>query len=371
MTRNARAIAFYLPQFHPVEANDKYWGKGFTEWTNVTKAKPLYRGHKQPHLPSDLGFYDLRVPEVREEQAELAREAGIEGFCYWHYWFGNGVRVLERIFDEVFESGKPDFPFCLGWANETWSGKWHGAENQIILEQTYPGEEDYRKHFECILPALKDKRYIEVKGKKLFVIYRPDLIPDLDKFIFLWQSWAREEGLEGFYFISNASDYDISNTNLDARMFNPPYGYMRRFKYTSVERVFNWITKIFLKSRINDYFIESNTKPFVKTYKRYLKFYQQHKLVDKEIPVIVPNWDNTPRCGTKGVVLTGSSPELFKQLLKKAISFVNSKPLDERLIFIKSWNEWAEGNYLEPDKEWGRKYLDVCRDEILYTEKSD
>jgi hypothetical protein len=371
MKKKVRAIAFYLPQFHPVEVNDKYWGKGFTEWTNVKKANQLFNGHHQPKVPGELGYYDLRDESVREAQAKLAKDAGIEGFCYWHYWFGNGVRVLERIFDEVVSSGKPNLPFCLGWANESWSGRWHGAGDQILLEQTYPGEDDYRKHFECILPALKDSRYIEVEGKKVFVIYRPDLIPDLEKFISLWQQWGQEEGIKGFYFISNTSDYDISNTNLNARMFNPPYGYMMRFKYTPLERVLNWITKIFLRTRINDYFIESTKRPFVKTYKRYEKFFERHKLVDQELPVIVPNWDNTPRCGTRGVVLTGSTPELFRNVLKIAIGLVSGKLIDERLVFIKSWNEWAEGNYLEPDEEWERKYLDVCRDEIFCSEKSD
>ena len=160
LKRKARVIAFYLPQYHPIPENDAFWGRGFTEWTNVTKAKPLFKGHKQPKLPTELGYYDLRVSEVREQQASLAKEVGIEGFCYWHYWFGNGKRILERVFNEVLESDKPDFPFCLGWANESWTGRWHGLENEIIVEQTYPGEDDFKNHFFSILPALKDKRYI-------------------------------------------------------------------------------------------------------------------------------------------------------------------------------------------------------------------
>ena len=162
----ARVIAYYLPQFHPVPENDKYWGKGFTEWTNVASAKPLFRGHYQPRIPSDLGFYDLRIPQVREEQAQLASEAGIEGFCYWHYWFGNGKMLLEKPFEEVLTTGKPDFPFCLCWANHTWSTKgWRkDADVEVIAEQTYPGDEDYVEHFNYCLPAFKDKRYITVDG---------------------------------------------------------------------------------------------------------------------------------------------------------------------------------------------------------------
>ena len=366
MNKRVRAIAFYLPQFHPVDANDKYWGKGFTEWTNVTKAKPLYKGHKQPHLPGDLGFYDLRLPDVREEQAKLAREAGIEGFCYWHYWFGGGERVLERIFNEIVESGKPDFPFCLGWANDSWTGRWYGADDEIIFEQKYPGEEDYRKHFECILPALKDKRYIEIDGKKVFVIYHPDYIPDLDEFIALWQRWAQEEGLKGFYFISNADHFSIENTNMDGFVDNAPLAHMYKFKLSWFDFLRKILIKRIYKVTFINYLMLRKKSPFLKEYEEYIEFYKTFKLDDKQFPVVVPNWDNTPRCGNMGFVLQNSTPELFRQLLKLAIAMVcETANKDKRVVFIKSWNEWAEGNYLEPDQEWGRKYLDVCKDEIF------
>ena len=173
----ARVLAYYLPQFHPVPENDKFWGPGFTEWTNVAKAKPLFRGHYQPRIPADLGFYDLRLPEVREQQAQLAREAGIEGFCYWHYWFGNGRQLLQRPFNEVLASGKPDFPFCLAWANHDWSTKsWQRGKGKVdssvmIEKQLYPGDEDYIHHFNYVLPAFRDHRYITVDGKPLFLIF--------------------------------------------------------------------------------------------------------------------------------------------------------------------------------------------------------
>ena len=171
----ARIIANYLPQFHPVPENDKYWGPGFTEWTNVAKARPLFRGHYQPRIPADLGFYDLRLPEIREQQAQMAREAGVEGFCYWHYWFGNGRQVLQRIFNEVVESGKPDFPFCLAWANHDWdTGSWlKGIKKEVIFQQLYLGKEDHILHFKTLLPAFRDHRYIKVDGKLLFIIYDP------------------------------------------------------------------------------------------------------------------------------------------------------------------------------------------------------
>ena len=177
----ARIIAYYLPQFHPIPENDAVWGKGFTEWTNVAKAKPLFRGHYQPRVPADLGFYDLRLEEVREQQAEMAKEAGVEGFCYWHYWFGNNKMLLERPFQEVLNSGRPDFPFCLAWANHDWTTKtWNRGKHIIdandyvyIAKQEYNGDEDYIAHFNYCLPAFLDHRYITVDDKPVFFIFDP------------------------------------------------------------------------------------------------------------------------------------------------------------------------------------------------------
>jgi lipopolysaccharide biosynthesis protein len=198
-----RPIAFYLPQFHPIPENDEWWGKGFSEWTNVTKAKPLFEGHKQPHFPADMGYYDLRVPEVREQQAQLARDAGIEGFCYWHYYFGNGKRLLERPFNEVLKSGKPDFPFCLAWANESWSGIWHGASDRILINQEYLGLKDYEAHFYDLLPAFLDKRYIRVEDKPLFLIYNPTDLPDMQEFCDIFKNLAVKNNLKGIHLVAN------------------------------------------------------------------------------------------------------------------------------------------------------------------------
>jgi lipopolysaccharide biosynthesis protein len=194
-----RIIAFYLPQFHPTPENDEWWGKGFTEWTNVVKTKPLYKGHYQPRIPTELGFYDLRLPEARKAQADMAREYGIGGFAYWHYWFG-GRRILERPFNEMLKSGEPDFPFCLAWANHTWTGVWVGLSDKILIEQSYPGQDDYINHFYAVLAAFKDTRYIKVDNKPLFYIYNPNDIPDCTEFIRIWNSLAKENGLEGIYF---------------------------------------------------------------------------------------------------------------------------------------------------------------------------
>src|SRR5690606_5655606 len=202
MNKKARVIAFYLPQYHPIPENDETWGKGFTEWTNVGKARPLFKGHYQPRVPADLGYYDLRLPEVREAQAQMAREAGIEGFMYWHYWFGNGKRVLERPFNEVLESGKPDFPFCLGWANHSWSTKtWisNYSKDKMILEQLYLGQQDYIDHFYTVLPAFQDKRYLKVDDKPFFLIYAPLEFPEVSYFMKLWKELAVQNGLKGIH----------------------------------------------------------------------------------------------------------------------------------------------------------------------------
>lgn len=198
----ARVIAFYLPQFHPIPENDRWWMKGFTEWTNVGKARPLFPGHYQPKVPADLGYYDLRVPETRKAQADMAKEYGIEGFCYWHYWFGNGKRLLERPFNEVLSSDEPDFPFCLAWANESWRGFYHGIKSKdTLINQLYPGEQDYIAHFHEVLPAFKDHRYITVDEKPLFMVYHPLDHPEMKEFIELWRTLAVQNGLKGVYFI--------------------------------------------------------------------------------------------------------------------------------------------------------------------------
>ena len=209
---NPRIIAFYLPQYHPTPDNDKWWGKGFTEWTNVGRAKPLFKGHYQPKVPADLGYYDLRIPEVREEQAKLAKEAGIEGFCYYHYWFGHGKQELEMPFKQVVKTGKPDFPFCLCWANESWHSKFwdytgKAYSKKLLIEQKYLGREDNIEHFYSLLPAFKDKRYITVDGKVLFMIYSPFEFKNVREFIEEWRCLAKQNGLGGIHFVANLKGY--------------------------------------------------------------------------------------------------------------------------------------------------------------------
>jgi hypothetical protein len=368
MNNNIRPIAIYLPQFHPIPENDEWWGKGFTEWTNVTKAKPLFKGHYQPNLPGELGFYDLRVPEVREQQAALAREYGIEGFMYWHYWF-NGKRILECPFLEVLKTGKPDFPFCLGWANESWTGIWHGAPNRILIEQTYPGIKDYENHFYNILPAFKDHRYIKVDGKCLFLIYRPLQIPDAPSFINLWQKLALENGIGGIHFVGlSGSDIDrekqiILDMGFDAIYPNPVTKTANSIIHKSLI--------LRLRRKLCKYGIYmKHTSKGIFDYLEFTKaLVENYKPTDKVYPMLLPNWDNSPRSGKDSLILKNSNPEAFRKHLKEVIELVKDKPEEHRIIFIKSWNEWAEGNYLEPDNRFGRKYLEILKEEITNSAK--
>lgn len=355
----ARFIAFYLPQFHPTPENNEWWGPGFTEWHSVTKAKPLFRGHIQPHLPADLGFYDLRVPETREAQARLAREAGIEAFCYWHYWFGNGRRLLDRPFREVVESGSPDYPFCLAWANHSWYKKlWDPKakeKDKLLIEQTYPGIKDYEMHFFEMLPAFQDKRYFRVNGKPFFAIYDTQSFEDLPTFIKTWRRLARENGLGDFYFVGTDFDgrfrNDIISKGLDAVYENDSINIHHHL--TKFQKAIQYFKREFLK------------RPTVFEYKDAMK----HMIIPlcKErnvIPMITPNWDHSPRSGGRAFILNHSTPKLFKSLAKKAIEIVKSKPQDEQVIIIKSWNEWGEGNYMEPDQEFGHGYLNALHEAI-------
>jgi len=353
-----RAIAFYLPQFYPIPENDAWWGQGFTEWTNVTRARPLFRGHYQPNLPGDLGFYDLRVPEVREAQAELARSHGLEGFCYWHYWFGNGKRILERVFSEVLETGKTDFPFCLCWANESWSGVWHGAADRILIEQQYPGIYDDERHFQTVLPAFRDRRYICVEGKPLFLIYKPSLIPNPAEFSALWKKMAVDHGLPGLHLVGMAHHREPLWDGFDACISGAPIVEIDRMPNGIMRRIGNRISRqIFRRPSLDALMRDLCGIPRNRKYGDFANSCFTEPIPECEYPVVVPNWDNTPRSGINGVVLTDSSPQAFAALLRRACRLVKSRKPQRRIIFIKSWNEWAEGNYLEPDLRFGSDYL--------------
>jgi lipopolysaccharide biosynthesis protein len=356
----ARLISLYLPQFHPIPENDAWWGRGFTEWTNTAKARPMFKGHYQPHLPADLGFYDLRLPETRAAQAELARSYGIEAFCYYHYWFA-GRRLIERPFNEVLSSGEPDFPFCLCWANQSWTGIWHGAPNRVLVEQTYPGLEDHRAHFQVLLAAFRDRRYVTVDGKPLFVVYNPSDLPDSLRVTDLWRELALEAGLTGLFLVAEASrrDWDPKAHGFDAtlavhlpprRQRQPTHNPLKAIRW----RYADWRGL----PTVHDYddFVRELISPGVPGIESF--------------PCLIPNWDNTPRSGANGLVLHGSTPEAFRRHVRRALERVSAPTPEHRLIFVKSWNEWAEGNHLEPDLKFGLQYLEAIRDELARQDAS-
>jgi hypothetical protein len=357
-----RAIAFYLPQFHPIPENDEWWGKGFTEWINVAKARPLFRGHYQPKVPADLGFYDLRVPEVREQQSNLARAHGLEAFCYYDYWFA-GKRLLERPFSEVLSSGRPQFPFCLCWANQTWSGIWHGAPNRTLIEQTYPGAADHVAHFRALEPAFHDPRYLRVEGKPVFMVFSPKTLPDVQKTTDLWRELAARSGLNDFFLIGIARAR-VNDSPL-ARWVPQEHGFDASAS-SGLFRRRRRITGRVLWNRTLRFIGRRAPGPTRYSYKEISATLAFERAAGVETyPCVTANWDNTPRSGRNGYVYEGATPELFRQLLKRAIAAVEVLPWERRLVFIKSWNEWAEGNYLEPDLRFGHGFLEVLKQEVV------
>lgn len=353
---NLRAIAFYLPQFHPVTENDEWWGKGFTEWRNVAKANPLFPGHYQPHIPADLGFYDLRLPEAREAQAELARQYGIHGFCYYHYWF-NGRRILERPFNEVLASGKPNFPFCLCWANENWTRRWDGGENDILLQQNYCAEDDLA-HIQSLFPAFRDPRYIRIDGKPLFLVYRTELLPEPARTAAIWRDAARKAGIGELYLarVENFTrDIDPSSIGFDAAVqFAPDGSTMGELKFrgklpTALARL-GLISKAYLENKVFNY--KSVAEGAM----------NRPEPAFKRFSCVTPMWDNSARRKSNARILIGSDPEKYEVWLKTAITRTCRRfQGDERIVFINAWNEWAEGCHLEPDLKWGRAYLEATR----------
>jgi len=351
-----RIIAFYLPQYYPTPINDKWYGEGFTEWTSVRKAKPLFHGHDQPRVPADLGYYDLRDASVREAQAELAREAGVEGFCYYHYWFSQDHQELTIPFDEVVRLKKPDFPFCLCWANQSWYSKfWSKAADckpKLVAEQIYDDPAGNEKHFYSLLEAFRDPRYIRVEGRTLFMIYRPLEFPGVRDFMAQWQSLAEKNDLPPFYFIGQGGQKtaakDILDLGLDGVNIVHKFDVMKHPVLRQVK-----------------HFCKFFRVPFHVDYEKVMHDFfdpaAPEALSPKFYPALIPNWDHSPRSGWKGAVYTNSTPENFRKHAEKVIHGCRGKDHEHNLIFLKSWNEWGEGNYMEPDVRYGKGYIRALR----------
>jgi len=359
-------IAFYLPQYHPTPENDEWFGKGFTEWRSVGNTKPLFKNHYQPRVPSDLGYYDLRLPEVRKEQAELAKEAGIAAFCYYHYWFGDDKQMLQMPLNEVVKSGKPDLPFCVCWANHSWYKKaWDASKSllnrQLLIEQKYPGKEDIEKHFYSLLPAFADNRYYRYKGKLLFVLYRILDLPYLEQFMEIWQELALKNGLPGFAFIAYADDFyelkDNKYAQCDATILFLKSEIGSMGKNVKVRKIIRFI-RGYTSKRMNMPF---NIFEYKKVYHKLVNpiFREEHIF-----PVIMPNWDTTPRLKAGALILNNCTPALFKKHIQEVLELIKNKEESNRIIFLKSWNEWSEGNYMEPDLKYGKGYINALREAL-------
>ena len=367
MNRKARVIAFYLPQYHPIPENDETWGKGFTEWTNVVQARPLFKGHYQPRIPRDLGFYDLRLPEAREAQAQLAQKAGIEGFMYWQYYFGNGRMLLERPFEEVLKSGEPDFPFCLGWANHSWQTKtWKRDASKkegktMIMEQLYGGESQYIDHFYYNLPAFKDSRYLTVNGKPIYVIWNPvDHPEEISLLIRIWRNKAKENDLPGIHFVGiqniGHSISEIKSIGFDAicqaRVQQALFGGEH---YSTLTKVFRLIReKLGIAIRLDK----------ADFGKRYPLLVTSDAERDDVYPMLLAGYDRSPRAGKNAMIFYNFTPKTWEKHIKDVLRYIKHKDEEHNIVFLKSWNEWGESNYLEPDLKFGTTMLDILRNEI-------
>lgn len=362
-----KAVAFNLPQFHPIPENDQWWGKGFTDWINVVKAKPQFKGHYQPHLPADLGLYDLRVAESREAQAELAREYGIHGFCYYHYWF-NGRRLLERPVDELISTGRPDIPFCLCWANENWTRRWDGMENEILIQQVYSASDD-EAHIRHLIPIFTDPRYIKVDEKPIFLVYRANWLPDPLRTTEIWRREAERAGLPGLFLVRVESLPELTG---DPRPlgFDSALEFQPRWQLLDGLRIYRrqwWHRRRlgtgeagFIRFRVYEYdhFVQAAMAMPPPTYPM--------------IRGVCVGFDNTARRRDGGVILKDSTPESYARWLSSVVRTNGSLKLhkapEEQFIFINAWNEWAEGNHLEPCQKWQRAYLEATRDALKKAE---
>lgn len=353
--QNLRFIAFYLPQFHPTPENDRWWGKGFTEWTNVTKAAPLFNGHYQPHLPTDTGFYDLRVKETRLDQIEMAKDCGIDGFCYHYYWF-SGTKILNQPVDAMLADSDHDMPFCLCWANENWTRQWDAAEHEILIAQQYAPEDDLN-FVKSLIPFFNDPRYIRHEGKPFLIVYRPQHLPDSKKSIEIWRNYCREVGVGDIHVCCALThgNMDHHHYGFDSGVEFPPHN------LAGIDSVVD---------------------------KRSLEFYGEftgtvvqfesvaHLFLNREYPgsdvfkAVFPSWDNTARRGLRAFVVLNGNPENYEYWLNETVKRVQEQnPGKERLLFINAWNEWAEGCHLEPDRVYGRKFLEATQRVKLQTSK--
>lgn len=353
---DVRCVAMYLPQFHPIPENNEWWGEGFTEWHNVAKARPRFPGHEQPHLPADLGFYDLRLREVLIAQAALAQQNGLDGFCFYHYWF-KGRRVLERPVETMLSSRTPDFPFMLCWANENWTRRWDGEDSDVLLTQEYSAQDDV-EHLSALVPYFRDPRYIRIDEKPVFLVYRARNLPDPKATAARWRRAAQEHGLAGIFLCSvESAGWEVGDPRplgFDAAVdFQPRFDLLG--PRLGVRKRARLLAKLFRGYR-----------PFLRDSVYHYANLVTNSLAQRDpdypfFPGVTPGWDNSPRRKSGARIVIGSCPELYERWLRARLARYEPASQSQNLFFVNAWNEWAEGNHLEPDARWGRRYLDCHR----------
>ncbi len=337
-----RLIAFYLPQFHPIPENDKWWGKGFTEWTNATQAEPLFDGHYQPHLPADLGFYDLRVSEVRHEQIALARQHGVDGFCYHYYWF-SGTRILNRPLDAMMNDPLSDMPFCLCWANENWTRRWDGVDDDVLIGQQYLPDDDLN-FIRSMVPFFRDSRYIKLHGAPFLIVYQPQDLPDPPKSVRIWREHCASVGIGDIHLcaaLTNESE-DYSLFGFDSGVQFPPHNQ----NCGGVNEEIDFHTPF-----------HGKVVEYEDLAQAYLDRRYPHSNVFR---TVVPMWDQTPRVGSRAFITLNGTPANYEFWLAESLRRTRHDfPAEERFVFINAWNEWAEGCHIEPDRRFGRGFLEA------------
>jgi lipopolysaccharide biosynthesis protein len=337
-----RLIAFYLTQFHPIPENDLWWGKGFTEWTNVTAATPLFEGHYQPHLPSDFGFYDLRVRETRHDQIRTAKQYGVDGFCYHYYWF-SGTRLLNKPLDDMLADPDSDMPFCLCWANENWTRRWDAAEHEVLMAQNY-APEDALNFIKSLIPFFSDPRYIRINGKPILIVYRPQHIPDATKASSIWREYCRDVGIGDIHICAALThgNSDYMQFGFDSGVEFPPHN----VKCNNIAESISFHDPF--RGYVTDYQSVAES---------YLEKKYRHKNVFRSV---FPSWDNTARTGERAFIVINSTPDNYLYWLANAIKKTKDDfPDEDRLVFINAWNEWAEGCHLEPDHRFQNQFLEA------------
>ena len=340
-----RLIAFFLTQFHPIPENDAWWGKGFTEWINVAKAKPLFEGHYQPHLPTDFGFYDLRVRATRHDQIRMAKQFGIDGFCYHYYWF-SGKRLLEQPLDDMLSDPESDMPFCLCWANENWTRRWDAAEREVLIAQKYLPDDDL-DFIKSLVPFFTDRRYIRIDGAPFLIVYRPQHLPDAKKTIAKWREYCRSIGIGDIHLCAALTfgNEDYLQFGFDSGVEFPPHNTAN-------------------KNIVNVAYQMSFYEPFrgnVIQYQAIAQSFMDRKYKNTNVfKTVFPSWDNTPRTGGRAIIVLNSSPDNYEYWLSQSIKRTTRHfPNQERMVFINAWNEWAEGCHLEPDRRYQRQFLEA------------